>query len=112
MHHLCYHYTSRQGAQDIISTGILKLGRTGVIWLTPTLYALGQEAANRLGIIGKPVELLVEIPVTMLINPATLSPVRAVVQPNQMIRQGLGWEFVVRHTINIGGLRWIALAWP
>lgn len=83
-----------------------------MIWLTPTLYALGQEAANHLGIVGKPVEMVVEIPVSMLISPSPLSIVRPVVQPNQMIRQGLGWEFTVQHTINITGLRWFALAWP
>lgn len=112
MHHVCYHYTSRQGAQDIVSSGMIKLGRTGVIWLTPTAYALGQEAANRLGIVGKPVEMMVEIPVSMLIGATALSTARAVAQGNQMVRQGLGWEFIVRHTINIAGLRWLPLAWP
>jgi hypothetical protein len=112
------HYTvtshlSRQ-AKEVCGTGsgMIKLGRRGVIWLTPTLYALGQEAANRLGIVGKPVEMEVEIPVSMLTNPTVLSIVRAVVQQNQIIRQGLGWEFTVQHTINIAGLRWFALAWP
>lgn len=112
MDHICFHYTSRLGAQDIISTRVIQLGRTGAIWLTPTLYALGHEAANHLGIIGKPVDMVVEIPLAMIINPTSLSPVRAVVQPGQMIRQGLGWEFTVQHTINVAGLRWITLAWP
>lgn len=102
-----YHYTSRLSAQDIISTGLLQLNSNRVIFLTPDVYDYGAEAANRLAIEGKPVEVRVVIPVHLLSNPSPTTWVVATAK-----RQGLGNELTVTHTINVAGLMWTPLLWP
>lgn len=102
-----YHYTSRQGAQDIISTGLLQLNANGALYLTPDVYEYGAEAANRLAIEGKPVEGRLAIPVHLLNAP---SPITWVLETAR--RQGLGRELTVSHPISVAGLTWTALLWP
>ena len=104
---VCYHYTSRHGAQDIISAGLLQLNPNGVTYLTPDVYEYGAEAANRLAIEGKPIEVSVAIPVRLLSDPSPITRVTATAR-----RQGLGNEFTITHPINISGLTWTALLWP
>jgi hypothetical protein len=52
-----YYYTSRQGAQDIISAGLIIPGPSGRIYLSSKLYVIGYQAANELSILNKPVEI-------------------------------------------------------
>lgn len=109
---LVYHYTSRQGSQDIISSSLLKPGRDNKTYLTPDDYSLGAEASNRLAITGKPVELRLRIPVRVISNPSLLTRVKAKRSETQMIRQGFGWEFTIGHSIPVQGLQWDVLAAP
>lgn len=57
-----FHYTSRIAAQNIINEGKIKAGALGRIFLTDDLYSSGAEAADRLGIVSKPVEVVFLIP--------------------------------------------------
>src|SRR6266508_3711736 len=103
-----YHYTSRQAAQDILAMGrLLPYGTLARIWLSPIRYASGAEAANRLAILGKTVEVAVEIPRTMIDNPTVSSLVLAEFNLGLMVRQGLGWEFSIQHDILVAGLLWL-----
>jgi S1-C subfamily serine protease len=102
-----YHYTSRLAAQDIISMGLLQLNANGVLFLTPDVYQYGAEAANRLAIEGKPVDVRVEIPAHLVTNPGPTTWVVATAR-----RDGLGKELTVTHPIKVAGLTWTALLWP
>jgi hypothetical protein len=45
-----YHYTSRTAAQSIISTGIIRPGSSGFVYLATEVYATGAAAADALSI--------------------------------------------------------------
>ena len=108
---LCYHYTSRYAAQNIISTGRLSPSAGGVVFLTPDLYRSGAEAANRLAIIGKPAEVRLEIPLNRL---AAMSPLTSVQIYTQfgLFREGQGHEFTVDRPIDVRDLAWYPLSVP
>jgi hypothetical protein len=56
-----YHYTSRQGAQDIICSGLIHPSSSGRVYLSTEVYGSGAQAANALGIVGKAIEIAFEI---------------------------------------------------
>lgn len=56
-----YHYTSRQGAQDIVASNSLRAGPSRVIYLTTDMCDTGSAAAATLAIHGKPVEVRCEV---------------------------------------------------
>jgi len=62
MGHYFFHYTSRRLAQEVIVSGWLWPGRGGRLYLTQDTFERGADAANRLAISGKPVELTCIIP--------------------------------------------------
>lgn len=85
-----FHYTSRQAAQDIIGSGSLKPGPRGKLYLTEVLYTSGAEAANRLGITNKPVEVVGLVPREAVDKASPLGHVFPVWEGATMIREGGG----------------------
>jgi hypothetical protein len=77
------------------------------------MYDQGADAANRLAVTGKPIEVCLEIPQALLRFP---SPVRRVLPfhgaDGAVEREGLGTEFTVHDEISVRDLRWRALAAP
>ena len=89
------HYTSREGAQGISAQGEIRPGPSGRIYLTHDLYPFGADAADRLGIIGKPVEIAVLIsrPTSAVDGPELIHPVRG--HDGTLLRRGGGTEYYV-----------------
>jgi hypothetical protein len=113
-----YHYTSRQAAQDIVCAGLITPGPSGRIYLTPTLYVIGQEAASALSIINKPVEMACEIPDSRVASPtpppgAPPRRVRPLRGPGGIIiRKGGRQEVHTSQTVHANQLQWISLREP
>jgi hypothetical protein len=110
--HHCYHYTSRFAAQSIISLGQIIPGSSGRIWLTTDDYVTGAEAADRLAILSKPIEVRVRIPSGSLNRVSPTSRVNDVVIAGVVVRHGLGTEFTTMDAISVDGLAWEALDIP
>ena len=108
----CFHYTSRYHAQAIISQGKIDVGRSGFIWLSPDDYKTGTEASDRLGIVGKAVEVRVVLPISRINGALSGSRVKPVFEGSKFLRKGLGKEFRVTKPIDISGLAWQELGWP
>lgn len=91
-----YHYTSRQAAQDIISSEyIIPSLKSNLIYLSPDPpYTDGHQAANDLAIINKPVEIRFEIPDSHVTTPTTPVKVPRLPGPGPsgILRQGGGFE--------------------
>ena len=100
-----YHYTSRQGAQDILSSAaILPNDQEGKIYLTPDRYDIGYRAANELAIAYKPAELGFEIPDDRVRDPTGPNPVTRLPHPSDPsldLRQGGGQELTISDSIHI-----------
>jgi hypothetical protein len=110
-----YHYTSRQFAQNIGCTGQLKPGRNGFVYLTPQLYASGIEAADKLSITNKPVEIGVEVDIGISrLSPTPPTPVPPIRDSSgAFIRRGGGMEVMVNSPVHIGNPpKWISLIEP
>src|SRR6266700_1393006 len=87
-----YHYTSRQGAQDIICAQLIVPGPSGRIYLARMLYVVGYEAANALSIVSKPVEMVCEIPDSLVAGPTSPRKVRPLRGPDGTIMRRGGGE--------------------
>jgi len=108
-----YHYTSRQGAQDIICARLIIPGPSGHIYLTPKLYVIGYQAANELSIINKAVEMACEIPDSLVAAPTPPRRVRPLRGPHgNIIRRGGGWEVSTMQMIDVSRVQWISLREP
>lgn len=73
------HYTSHLGAQNIVAAGCIRPARSGRIYLTKDLYLLGADAAEKLSILNKPVELACLIhdeSLSFLEGPFPIEPIR------------------------------------
>jgi hypothetical protein len=99
------HYTSREGAQGIAAVGYVVPGRSGIVWLTKDLYTFGADAADRLGIVNKPVEVafLVSPSPSAVVGPFVVEPVR---EPGgrldvNPIRRGLGTEYRIMSSVAV-----------
>ncbi len=109
-----FHYTSRKSAQDIICgfTSQIRPGPSGKLYLTPSRYDAGYEAAGWLAIT-KLVEMVCEIPegrVAAATNPRRAKKIKG---PSGMIlRRGRGIEVTTPREIDANGLQWIALTDP
>ena len=110
------HYTSREGAQSISITRLIRPGRSGRIYLTKEIYAHGVDAANGLSIVNKPVELACFVDlngVALEISPPSLvEPIRD--DEGNILRHGGGAEFFVTDQITVarGKESWLALSPP
>jgi hypothetical protein len=106
-----YHYTSRQSAQDIACGGQLKPGRSGSVYLTPQVYASGIDAADYLAIMGKPVEIGVEVDIQGLGSPSPAHQLRDA--SGAITRRGGGLEIKVSSTLPISNpAKWMSLIEP
>lgn len=101
------HYTSRRFAQEIVIAGQL-LPRSTIerIYLTQDVYSTGAEAAARLSILGKPVEVCCIIPEeeveALLGNPGKPQHVEPAIGPNGLnLRPGCGDEYYTRPGVGI-----------
>ncbi len=95
-----YHYTSRQFAQDINCSLIMRPGPSGIIYLTPETYDSGTGAACALGIIGKPVEFRCEVNTQQRLDgPAIVRPIRDA--NGNLIREGGGIEYWTTQEITV-----------
>jgi hypothetical protein len=107
-----YHYTSRQFAQDIGCTGQLKPGQSGFVYLTVQVYASGIDAADKLALTGKPIEIGIEVDIPGAgLSPTRVPPIRD--PSGAFLRKGGGTELRVPWPVPIGNPpRWILLAEP
>jgi hypothetical protein len=106
-----YHYTSRQFAQDIGCTGVLKPGLSGFVYLSPHAYTSGIVAADELSLIGKPIEIGIEIHMHVSSPQSFVGPLRD--PSGGIIRKGGGTEVTVSNPIPIGNpVNWITLSEP
>lgn len=98
------HYTSREGAQNIIASGRLAPGPSGQLYFTDDLYLFGVDAAERLSIIRKPVELAVlvswnDLPREELRDPRPAEPLQG--PDGDYIRPGGGSEYYLSRPVPI-----------
>lgn len=111
-----FHYTSREAAQDIINEGKIKAGPLGRIFLTDGLYSSGAEAADRLGIVSKPVEVVFLIPHRLVTqgfdiisievdigSPERIDSVRDT-ETGQLLRKGGGTQYKVSGEISFANI--------
>ncbi len=107
-----YHYTSRLGAQDIIGSGYVRPGRGGLLYLTDVAYSDGAEAATKLSIVGKPVELraTVDLADAALSDPSVVESVRD--GQGRILRSGGGREYTLASEVSAAGQAWFRLESP
>lgn len=116
----CYlHYTSREGAQGIAASGLMRPGRSGYVYLTKDLYAFGADAANRLSIINKPAELACLIDGDTLPQKPSPPPEGPIAEPirddeGNLVREGGGSQFVMSASLSVPKDKelWLGLLQP
>jgi hypothetical protein len=109
---LLFHYTSRVASQLIAIQGRIVPGKSGYVFLTPTLYDRGWLALDRLGISHTP-ETATEVAIHVD-HPAPPPP--TVVYPlrigGTIYRAGLGLEVRFPDPIRVDGSHAIATVVP
>ncbi len=109
----CYHYTTREFAQEIMLRGELTPGRNGFIYLTDTLYRLGWQATDYLALPDKNAEVAFVIPRGRIANPRQIKPVLALPGSNyRLARNGGAHQWVTAHLIDAKNLRIVKLEVP
>ncbi len=105
-----FHYTSRRTAQDILISGRIKSGPSGKIWLTDEAYPRGMDAAEKLAITGKVIEVVLVVPEDSVAELTESRKVLAVMDPDtgSELRPGGGFERTTTKDIDITG----AVVWP
>jgi hypothetical protein len=109
-----FHYTSRKAAQDIICghPSRIRPGLSGKVYVSPTRYLSGCEAAGWLAIQNL-VEVACEIPADWGVVLSQPSRARKIKGPGGVIiRRGRGIEMSTSSEIDVGGLRWVSLDEP
>lgn len=108
-----FHYTSRQLAHETIISGKLRPRYGGKVYLTEDSYEQGANAARRLAIVNKPVEVVFVVPRDRVRD---LSPERQVEyilgDDGTILRPGGGTEQYTEEEIDIDGLNVWSLACP
>ena len=99
-----FHYTSRELAQAIRISGQLRPGLGGKLYLTDETYEQGGEAAQKLAIIGKPVEVVLVVPELVTSELGEPRPVEPLLAPDGDLRPGGGTERVTRYSVSVRGL--------
>ena len=109
-----YHYTSRANAQDIIASGTILPGRGGRIYLTDHRYETGAEAARRLSIIGKVVEVVCVVPPEKVDRafPEDGRYVERLLMREVVARPGCGTEWYTETPIEVSDCEWLELEAP
>jgi hypothetical protein len=116
-----FHHTSTAAAQQIALAGVLQPGRGGVLYFTWDLFSSGAEAADRLSIIGKPVEAMIAIDrqaVELIatgsgddLTPQVVRPIRLGLQ-GELIRRGGGAEITLAGKVAVNPLRLYSMLMP
>jgi hypothetical protein len=88
-----YHYTSQQAAQDIHCSRTISPGRSGILYLTDERYKEGTGAADRLAIIGKPVQCYCEVPQDTTLKVTGPHRVYPLILKRKIVRLGGGVEY-------------------
>lgn len=110
---LLFHYTSRESAQAIRIGGRLRPGRGGKLYLTPTPYESGAEAAARLAILGKAVEVVLVVPLATARGVTEPSLVESILGADgRELRPGGGLEQTTGYDVVSAGLVNWSLSWP
>ncbi len=112
MPNFLFHYTSCESVQSISASGYLRPGQSGKLYLTEDLYTAGAEAANRLAITGKPVEVVGVVPRERVVGDEGSEYVRSVRLGRALLREGGGREPWVSQVIQSGAIRWLELSAP
>lgn len=109
-----FHYTSRQAAQSIGSTGRIEAVATGGIYLSLDVYREGTEATDALAIEGKPIEVVALIAGSLLTPPPTVGVVLPLYDPvsGALRRHGGGSQAVIPGPLISRDVRWFALSPP
>ena len=110
-----YYYTSRSEAQHIICASPARLIPIpgGSIYLSPVLFVVGHEAANRLAFVTKCIEMACEIPNTRVSDPTSPRRVTQILDGDgNKVREGGGFYVTTRQPISVAGLQWISLREP
>lgn len=102
MAQLVFHYTSCQAAQEIAIHGAIVPGRGGKLYLTDDTYARGVDAARRLAIPNKAVEMVFVVEQAGLSNISDPRPVGPYRGPAGVkLRPGGGTERWTEHEISV-----------
>lgn len=109
-----FHYTSRQAAQGIGSTGTIEAGASGGIYLSLDLYSEGTTVTDALAIEGKPMEVVALVPGSLLVPPPTVSVVLPIYDPasGALRRHGGGSQVIISGPLAARDIRWLALSPP
>jgi len=114
-----FHYTSRQLAQEIIISGYLRpRSFGGRIYLAQQTFSSGAEAAKKLSILGKSVEVVCIIPADKVkdkIENREPKHVDEIIGPNgEILRPGCGQEYFtyLDKEIEVKGCHWYELPSP
>lgn len=96
---LLFHYTNRRGAQEIAISGEVRPGATGVLYVTPDLYDSGAAAADKLGITGKAVEVVLGSASWDAARDVRIRVAMPVRDGGRVVRSGGGGEVLVRESL-------------
>ncbi|MGH2599163.1 MAG: hypothetical protein ACRDJ9_07225 [Dehalococcoidia bacterium] len=93
MAEIVFHYTSCHGAQEIAISGVIKLNSERKAYFTDDTYSRGVEAARRLAIPGKPVEIVFAVEEARVAGLTAPRPVGPYIGPDgKNLRDGGGTE--------------------
>ena len=107
-----FHYTSRENAQSISSSGRIEAGAAGRIYLSLDPYGQGVEAVNRLAIDGKPIEVVGLIPGSLVTPPPPVGFASPLYDPYGRLRRfGGGSEVKVAGPLP-SPVTWFTLSAP
>ena len=114
MSDLLFHHTSRAAAQDIFISGSLRPPYPGAkVYFTPDPFERGAEAAARLAITGKIIELACIVPRARISRLSRARHVGSILDANGAeIRPGGGTELWTDSEVDIRGYTWLPLAPP
>ncbi len=109
-----FHYTSRQAAQGIRSSGRMEAGANGVVYLTLDTYSEGTTATNALAIEAKPVEVVGMIPGYLVspMLPATVVLPTYDAVTGKLKRRGGGSQLTVPGPLPATDVHWFGLSPP
>ena len=110
---LLLHYTSREAAQAIRSTGRIEAGAGGVIYLSEDAYEHGTQAADTLAIDGKPVDVVALVPASLLTPGPEVGVVLSIYDAlGRLKRHGGGTQILIPGPLVSAEVRWLGLTPP
>lgn len=98
-----YHYTSRELAQEISISGVIRPSSDGYVYLTDVLYRIGWQATDRLALPSTTAEVAIPVQTDRAV---WHSVVPAWFRGQELIRRGGGQQWVVDRPIPIAPYPW------